>query len=244
MRVTDTIEALGYTRRGDEWIHEELGFRLSEPEALDGYTLAELTPLHERSTWRHQEPPGPPPHEPALAAALARNGFTWAGWLDAWEAASGELIPHTEILKLGAARLSELATARAAWLAENARRQRWGCVGMGGMLLWVAVGWLAGQWIWMGGMAVIGLISWKNRPLVRLPDAWRDLEGVDLEALMDAATAALPDGWKDLPEVTGVLSAGDGELYIPQLDRCVAAATLETLDRAMFEAFLTALAPT
>ena len=242
--MTSTLNDLGYTRRDNSWIHEDLGFFLSKPEALDGCTPAALAPIHEASAWRRRAPPAPPAHDAALAAALAANGFEWAGWLGAWEAPTGELIPHVAIEELGTERLAGLAAAREAWTVESARRQRLGCVGMGAMLAWVSVGWLAGQWIWLTGMAVIGLVAWKNRPLVRMPEDWAELEGVDLEGLMDAAADALPEGWEDLPEVTGVLDAGGGWLYLPQLDRCLNAQALAAFDRNAFEALLTALAPT
>jgi hypothetical protein len=237
------LEALGYREGPEGWRHPALGLRLHDPGGLLSQPIETLAPLHDPATWADLHPPPPPPMSPALAASLARHGLRWEGWCGAWAAPGGELLPAAAVAAMDAAELDGLAAARAGWEAEQARRNRAGCLGMGAMFLWAALGWLLGQWIWLVGMGAIGLITWQNRPLRRLPAIWEDLPAVDLEGLMDAAAAALPPGWEDLAQITPVLAASPGHLYLPALDLAVSAETLAGFDRAALEAFTAAVAP-
>lgn len=222
------MRGFGYVLSPDDrWVHPRFALECQDVDAL--LQCTNLDAFHDNATWADDiQPTQRPPLPPDVNRAVQQWGLTWDGWVGAFETGNGDVyVTPEELEALGGDGFDQIMQATTAWYDRHAMRTVGGCAGMGVMLLWLVLGWLAGTVAWLLGMAAIAIVTWFVRPRGRPQDLWG--EGVDpyrYEGLLEAATARFDEEWKEALMTCGAIPSGDDHLHLIVLQRTISDASL------------------
>ncbi len=179
----------------DRWVHPRFGLECQDVKAL--LACAKLETFHDDATWADRiEPRQRPPLSPDVNRSVQRWGLIWDGWMGAFETGNGDIyVTPDELEALGGDGFDAVMDYTTSWYDKHAMRTVGGCAGMGVMLLWLVLGWMAGTVAWLLGMATIAVVTWFVRPRGRPSDLWG--EGIDtarFEGLLQRATDRFEEG--------------------------------------------------
>jgi len=218
----DRLRALGYVLDSeDRWVHPSLRLEAQDPHALLACDPDELERFHDGSLWEEVDPKPRPRLDSDLAGRVVRLDLNWDGWLGAWELQDGVYAGHEDLLAMGETLERTLSGLRA-WQTRHDRRLLGSCLGMAVMLLWVFFGWLSGLPIWLGGFAVIAVLTWLVRPVKR-PDAlFGSLEVDMIPKALAKGRDALGEGWEEIADAVAAIPLDSEHVRLAVLERNVA----------------------
>ncbi len=216
------MRALGYVLDSeDRWVHPSLKLEAQDPQELLACDPDELERFHDGSLWEKVEPKPRPPLDSELAGRVVRLELNWDGWLGAWELQDGVYAGHDDLLAMGETLETTLSGLRT-WQHGHDRRLLGSCMGMGVMLLWLVFGWLFGLSIWLGGVAIIAIVTWLMKPIKR-PDAlFGSLEVDMIPKALAAGRDALGDGWEEIADAVAAIPLDAEHVRLAVLERNVA----------------------
>ena len=222
--MPELMRRFGYVLDGrDRWVHPRFGLECQDPDAL--LSCEKLDAFHDDATWADElEPQQRPPLAPDVNRAVQRWGLTWDGWVGAFETGNGDVYVTPEDLEaLGGDGFDAVMERTTSWYDTHAMRTVGGCAGMGVMLLWLLLGWLAGTVAWLLGMAGIAIATWFVRPRGRPRDLWGErIDPARFEGLLERATKRFDDGWTEALMTVGAIPVDDEHLRLFVLRRTIA----------------------
>ena len=230
--------------RQDRWVHPRFGLECQDPEAL--IACSEVEAFHDAEVWADEvQPRQRPSLEPELARVVRDYELEWDGWLEAFETGNGDVYVTLEELEdMGAAGFREVMEQATGWYDKHAMRTLGGCLGLGVMLLWLALGWMAGTVWWLLGMAAIAVVTWLVRPRSRPRSLWGPIDPARFEKALEEATGRLGDEWEPVLLRCGALPAGPEHLRLNVIRRTIRTDVLRrTFSPDGLAAILLTLAP-
>ncbi len=229
----------------DRWVHRDFGMECQDPEALLALPEALLQRFHDPSTWADELRPVERPPLPAELQRLVRDHeLLWDGWLEAFEAPSGNVYVTVEDMdRLGADQLSQVLGRIDTFYDARSVRLMGSCLGMAIMLIWLATGWMLDVPAWLVGMAVIAVGTWLIRPR-RMPEAmWAGIDQEIWEHAVDEAREMVGEDWDEVALSTGALPVDEEHVHLSVLQRTIALEQLWSFEVEPFTRILGTLSP-
>lgn len=209
--------------REDRWVHPRFGLECQDPEALLACDPEELERFHDDSVWADEiKPRARPTMDADLGRAVREHELEWDGWLEAFETGNGDVyISMDELEALGAEGFVQVMDDATSWYDRHAMRTIGGCAGLGVMVVWLALGWLAGTVWWLLGMAAIAVVTWVGRPRPRPKDLWGPIDPARFEHALERAAEQVSEEWESVLLRCGALPVGDTHLRLNVLRRTI-----------------------